>query len=428
MAWAQGQKLQQGKYIIEKRLGEGGFGITYRAKDKRGNLVVIKTLNEWLQRRRDFAKYQQDFLNEAMRLAKFRHPHIVRVDEVFQEGELWCMVMEYIEGEDLGNRVWSGGAMSESEALRYIRQIGEALTFVHNSGLLHRDVQPRNIMVRRCKDVTCNVSTEAVLIDFGIAREFTPNITQTQTEFACAGFAPIEQYDWRAKRGAYTDVYALAATLYALLTTEVPIPAPVRAFGETLEPPKQLNPDISDRVNQAILKGMALKPEQRPQTVKDWLALLPPLMNSLAVDNYSKLKQLLAAGKWQEADKETAALMLKICGREGWLRVEDLERFPAQDLRMLDLFWAEYSKGRFGIITQKRIWQSVGGNKKADWDTWCKFGERVGWRVNGTWLSYSSLTFNDNAPEGQFPALVVSDNFALRHQESVAALLSRQDL
>lgn len=420
MAWGKGQKLQQGKYVIEKRLGEGGFGITYLAKDKRSNAIVIKTLNEWLQRRRDFAKFQQDFLNEAMRLAKYRHPHIVRVDEVFQEGELWCMVMEYIEGEDLGNRVWSGGGLSESEALRYINQIGEALTYVHNNGLLHRDVQPRNIMVRKS-------DSEAVLIDFGIAREFTPNITQTQTEFACAGFAPIEQYDWRAKRGAYTDVYALAATLYSLLTTEVPTPAPIRAFGDRLEPPKHLNSDISDRVNEAILKGMALKPEHRPQSVKDWLALLPPVMNSLSVDNYSQLKQLLAAGKWQEADRETANLMLKISRREGWLRAEDIDRFPAQDLRTIDLFWAQYSKGRFGLITQKRIWQSISGHKKADWETWCNFGERVGWRVNGTWLSYSSLTFSHKAPEGQFPALVVSDNFALRHQESIAALLSRPD-
>ena len=421
MAWAKGQKLQQGKYTIEKRLGEGGFGITYLAKDKRGNLVVIKTLNEWLQRRRDFDKFQQDFLNEAMRLAKYRHPHIVRVDEVFQEDELWCMVMEYIEGEDLGNRVWSGGVLSESEALRYIHQIGEALTFVHNNGLLHRDVQPRNIMVRKSQP-------EAVLIDFGIAREFTPNLTQTQTGFACDGFAPIEQYDWRAKRGAFTDVYALAATLYSLLTKEVPIGAPMRAFGMTLKPPQHLNPEISDRLNQAILKGMALKPEQRPQSVKDWLALLPPLMNSLTVDSYSKLKHLLTSGKWQAADQETAALMLKGAGREGWLRVEDIERFPQPDLQTIDHFWTEYSQGRFGLTPQKLIWQSLGGHKKADWDTWCRFGEQVGWRVKGTWLSYSSLTFSEQAPEGQFPALVVSDNFALRNQESVASLLSRKDL
>src|SRR4028119_568233 len=148
MAWAGGQRLQGSKYTIEQELGEGGFGITYRARDHQGRIVVIKTLNDTVQRRPDFAKFQQDFLNEALRLAKCSHPHIVQVDEVIQEGQLWCIVMEYIDGENLGTRIENQGALSEAEALRYIHQIGEALTVVHNNGLLHRDVKPQNIMLR----------------------------------------------------------------------------------------------------------------------------------------------------------------------------------------------------------------------------------------------------------------------------------------
>jgi serine/threonine protein kinase len=254
MAWASGQKLQGGKYTIEQELGEGGFGITYRARDNNGRKVVIKTLNETVQSRPDFAKFQQDFLNEALRLARCSHPHIVRVDEVIQEGQLWCIVMEYIDGEDLASRIENKGALQEAEALRYIQQIGEALAVVHNNGLLHRDVKPQNIMLRSGK-------SEAVLIDFGIAREFTPNLTQTHTQILSDGFAPIEQYDKRAKRGAYTDVYALAATLYSLLTGEVPTLAPLRAISMSFLEPKEINPSISDRVNQAILKGMEVKPE-----------------------------------------------------------------------------------------------------------------------------------------------------------------------
>src|SRR5919199_1742787 len=422
MAWKPGQKLQRGKYIVEKVLGQGGFGITYLVQDNQGNPFVIKTLNSYLQRQYDFAKFEQDFLNEALRLAKFRHPHIVRVDEVIQEGDRWCMVMEYIDGENLAHRIWNQGVFPESEALLYIQQIGEALTLIHNNGLLHRDIKPLNIMVR--KDCP-----EAVLIDFGIAREFTPNLTQTHTQSLSEGFAPIEQYDWRAKRGAYTDVYAIAATLYSLLTGEIPTPSPVRAFGTLLELPQKLNPKISSRINQAILKGMEMKPEERPQSVAEWLVMLgsSKVIPGLSPADYTKLRDLLAAGKWLQADKETAALMLKASGREGWLRVGDIEAFPIQELRTIDRLWKQYSSDRFGLSVQKRIWQNIADTHKSEWNAWCCFGDRVGWRIKGNWLAHSSLNFTPQAPEGELPALVVCDSFTLRHQEAVVSLLLRQD-
>jgi eukaryotic-like serine/threonine-protein kinase len=423
MAWIQGQKLQRGKYTVEKVLGQGGFGITYLVKDKQGNPFVIKTLNSYLQRHYDFPKVEQDFLNEALNLAKYRHPHIVRVDEVIQEGDRWCMVMEYIEGEDLAHRVWNHGILSESEALLYMQQIGDALTLIHNNGLLHRDIKPLNIMLRKNR-------SEAVLIDFGIAREFTPNLTKTHTQSLSEGFAPIEQYDWRAKRGAYTDVYALAATLYSLVTGEVPIPSPVRAFGTALEPPQKLNHKISDRVNRAILNGMAMKPEERPQSVAQWLAMLDTsrVLPGLSPADYAKLRDFLVVGKWVEADKTTAQLMLKASRREGWLRVADVETFPVQELRAIDRLWREYSCDRFGLSVQKRIWQSVVDTHNSEWKAWCCFGDRVGWRAKGNWLAHSTLNFTTQAPEGELPSLVVSDSFALRHQESVVSLLSRPDL
>lgn len=267
MAWLSGQELQDGKYTIEKELGEGGFGITYRARDNQGNYVVIKTLNDAIQKRADFAKFQQDFLNEAIKLAKCSHPHIVQIYEVIHEDDLWCIVMEYINGEDLGSFVENQGILSETEALRYIQQIGSALTVVHNNGLLHRDIKPQNIMLRSGK-------SEAVLIDFGIAREFKPNLTKTHTKILSDGFAPIEQYDARAKRGAFTDVYALAATLYSVLTGELPTIAPMRAIGTEWEEAKKINSSISDKVNQAIIKGMEIKPENRSQSINEWLSLL----------------------------------------------------------------------------------------------------------------------------------------------------------
>lgn len=274
MAWASGQRLQEGKYTLEAVLGVGGFGITYLARDALGNPVVVKTLNDTAMRDARFQQFQQDFVNEALWLAKCTHPNIVQVHRIFQEGELWCMVMEYIAGEDLSSRVKTYGILSEAEALRCVQQVGSALSFMHQKGFLHRDVKPENIMLR-------SGSNEAVLLDLGIAREFTPNSTQVHTAILSNGYAPIEQYEYQARRGAYSDVYGLAATLYHLLTGEVPKDAQIRAYNilryhnDPLEPPQHYNPKISDQTQQAILSGMMVEGKDRPQSVLEWLHLLP---------------------------------------------------------------------------------------------------------------------------------------------------------
>ncbi|MBW4493084.1 MAG: GUN4 domain-containing protein [Oscillatoria princeps RMCB-10] len=423
MVWPAGHVLQNGKYIIEKKIREGSFGITYLARETAGNLTVIKTLNDEVRQRRDFAKVQQDFLNEALRLAKCSHPHIVRVDELICEESFWCIVMEYIDGTDLATRIETRGALPLSEALLYTRQIGDALTAVHKQGFLHRDIKPLNILLRKDK-------VEAVLIDFGIAREFTPNLTQIHTLYFSDGFAPIEQYDRRAIRGAYTDVYGLAATLYAMVTAKVPEYAPsrdrstVKHKTDSLIPPKELNPLLSDRLNEALLLGLALEPENRPLSVVEWLKLLdadssapsliapPPAPESTPPQpppetprwtsavgmDYSKLRDSLATGNWEDADMETASLMLQVAGREkeGRLDLEDVKKFPCRDLRTIDSLWVEYSKGRFGFSVQKRIWKQVEKNYE-------EFGDLVGWRRASTWLPYSELSFNAAAPEGHFP-------------------------
>lgn len=271
MVWNPGQQLFGGRYIIERKLGEGGIGITYLAKNQRGELRVIKTLREqilnhpaWISKQ---DKLRQNFRDEALRLALCGHPHIVQVENVFDEDNLPCMAMEYIEGEDLGKQITEKGALPEAEALQYIKQIGDALAVVHEKGLLHRDLKPSNIMMRAGKP-------EAVLIDFGIARQFIPGGVQQHTQNLTPGYAPPEQYIPDAERGEYIDVYALAATLYALLTGQLPMPAPARLQNFTLRSPKDLNSSVSDQVNEAIMKGMALNYKFRPQSVQQWLDLL----------------------------------------------------------------------------------------------------------------------------------------------------------
>ncbi|MTJ17927.1 MULTISPECIES: serine/threonine-protein kinase [unclassified Dolichospermum] len=465
--WTPNTPLQNGQYIIKRAIGGGGFGETYLAEDTEENrLVVIKTLNREQREKPDFAERQKRFRKEALDLSKCYHPHIVQVYDNFPEDGLWAIVMEHIDGDDLAayveNYTAENGYLSETEALRYIDQIGQALECVHERKLLHRDVKPNNILLRR-------ESKEAVLIDFGLAREFQPGKIRSMTATKTEGYAPIEQYERRGDFGYYTDVYALAATLYSLLTNRVPIPANYRAEEDVkLSPPQKFNQQISDKVNAAILKGMELEPVNRPQTVREFREILglvvkpvvnisiPPPVNNNPVsvqerqqkniptpqlENSSsflskmkeifipqnstpqpinqevqlksscgmddkKLRDLLKAGKWKEADEETARVMLAVAKREeeGWLDVESIDNFPCEDLRTIDQLWVKYSDGKFGFSVQKRIYQGLGGTRQYNSDIWEKFGDKVGWRKGGNWLYYKDITFDKKAPEGHFPA------------------------
>jgi serine/threonine protein kinase len=298
--WPPGQQLHQGKYLIEEILGGGGFGVTYRAQNlKEGKAVAIKTLNANVQGKPNFREFQTKFVNEALSLAKCSHPHVVQVYEVFPEMagniELWCMVMELIDGIDLASHLEDNGILPEEKALPIIQQVGSALSFVHQQGFTHLDVKPQNIMLRTPpspplvrggvrENTPFSSSTldkggqgGAVLIDFGIARQVTaPGKLRTNSNSGTECYAPIELLEKRAQLGAYTDVYSLAATLYVMLTGELPFPSQFRKQNIPLTPPKQFNSEISDRVNAAIMKGMELEPQNRPQSVQEWLDLLIP--------------------------------------------------------------------------------------------------------------------------------------------------------
>jgi serine/threonine protein kinase len=430
MVWTPGEGLNGDRYIIERKLGEGGFGVTYLAqKASNGQRVVIKTLKDELLSDLNFARYRERFLQEALLLSLCKeHPNIVKIDTYFIDDDFPCIAMEYVAGEDLWKWVERRGILSETEALNYIRQVGEAVTFVHKKGLLHRDIKPQNIMVRDNQD--------AVLIDFGLARGFIPNRTQQITVELTQGFAPPEQYGPYGKFAQYTDVYALAATLYYLLTKTSPTGADLRGLKHPLKSPLQINSCISDEVNEAILQGMEMDVIKRPQSVQEWLAMLPQppignenpkgvvpptipspqpppqpvkLISAKGVD-YRKLDRLLASGKWKEADEETANKMLEVAERpsESWLRVENIDQFPCEDLRTIDQLWVKYSNGLFGFSVQKRIYQSLGGTRKYDREIWEAYGDRVGWRVNNLWLDYDHIKFNHKGtPEGHLPILGV---------------------
>ena len=262
-----GKTLQGGKYTLEQELGRGGFGITFRANHRYlGQPVVIKTLNESLRQQPNFAEFDRKFQDEARRLASCVHPNIVRVSDFFVEDGQPYMVMDYIAGQNLGDVVGANNPLPENLAISYITQIGAALKAVHQKGLLHRDIKPQNIILRQN-------TQEVVLIDFGIAREFTPGVTQNHTNMVSDGYAPPEQYFAQGKYTPATDVYGLAATLYTLLTGQVPVAAILRT-SQPMPSPRDLRPQVSPTVSQAVMRGMTVEAQNRPASVDEWLSLL----------------------------------------------------------------------------------------------------------------------------------------------------------
>ena len=270
-----------GNYAVESVLGQGGFGITYRCHDQMlDRRVAVKEFFPSGCRRQDtqvqasrgmsadnFREARAQFLAEARLLARCHHPGIVGVHAAFEAHQTAYMVMELLHGKTLAQLLSArGGRLEEVEAVGIIERAGAALGFVHELDLLHRDIKPDNIMV--CDD------GRVMLIDFGTAREFVKGSAQGHTVVVTPGYAPLEQYAKQARRGPFTDIYGLAATLYHLLCGQMPPAASDRAMGVTVRPVREVNPRISASVARAVESGLQMEIAKRPQSVGEFLDLI----------------------------------------------------------------------------------------------------------------------------------------------------------
>lgn len=275
-----GTRLAGGKYSVGKVVGRGGFGITYLGSDNRlGRLVAIKEFFLAGSVRHglavvgppnlDTAQYAASltgFQREARFLARFRHPSIVAVHDTFEENATAYMVMEYINGPTLADELEQGAQpFGEPELVGMVEPLADALDRVHAEGVLHRDIKPENIML-----ASTARARRPVLLDFGAARDFARGATIRHSVVLTPGYAPLEQYSERARRGPFTDIYALAATLYHAATGEQPPSALERATGSILQPPRGINPLLSRAFDRALLHALEMETNRRPQSAREF--------------------------------------------------------------------------------------------------------------------------------------------------------------
>ena len=264
MLHATGQVLNN-RYRIVELLGQGGFGAVYRVWDTHLNIhCALK------QNRETTRQASRQFAREATILAKLRHPNLPKVTDHFSlAGQGQYLVMEYIDGEDLEAKLEKAdGPLPEARVLAWADQILDALEYLHTQDppIIHRDIKPANVRI--------TPRGQAILVDFGIAKIFDPDEKTTEGARAVTpGYSPYEQYSL-GTTDARTDIYALGATLYALLTGQVMHESVLRAIDDPVKPPTQLNPDISTATSLAIQRAIQIDPRLRWQTAADFKAAL----------------------------------------------------------------------------------------------------------------------------------------------------------
>ncbi len=273
-------------YQITGILGIGGFGITYLAEDE--NLlqqVAVKEYfpREWALRGEDGCvecasvddlenhRWGMDrFISEGRILAKYDHPSIVRVMSVFEANKTAYLVMRYEEGATLKEVLKQTPELAEDELKTMLRSLLEGLELMHESGVIHRDIKPDNIFLRR--DGT------PVLLDFGSARQAIGEKTMDLTTLVSAGYAPIEQYaEDNGKQGPWTDIYGLGATVYRTIMGSKPPDALVRSNG-LINLSRDVTPSLADekmdkysyRFLKAVDHALAFKAKDRPQSIAAW--------------------------------------------------------------------------------------------------------------------------------------------------------------
>lgn len=327
----QPRSILGGKCLIGRVLGEGGFGITYMGWDLNLDLkLAIKeyyptgfvtrtntTTNTVTPYRGEKAEFftagRSRFINEAKTLAKFYTlPGIVSVRDFFLENGTAYIVMEFVEGETLKQRLARvGGKMEASEVFDLVRPLLRSLAEMHATGLIHRDISPDNIMITPEGNVK--------LIDFGAARDYLDSGNRSLSVMLKPGYAPEEQYFARGQQGPWTDIYALCATLYRAITGQTPPESVERLRRDELIAPSALGAHISPAQEAALLKGLAVTQEDRWQSIPELNQALYQSEISLSHE-YPKITEVeTEASQPNPTEKKAASIITNIRNKVVWL-------------------------------------------------------------------------------------------------------------
>lgn len=258
-----------GDYDLVEKVAEGGMGTVYRGKHRiTGETVAVKVVpSHLLSNAVVLKRFEQEY--NVARLID--HPNIVKALDFGRDGETRYLVMEFVEGESLGQKIERDGRMDEKEAIRIIAQVAEGLHSAHKQGMIHRDVKPDNILL----------TSEGVarITDLGLVKELDAdlNLTRTGRGLGTPHFMAPEQFRNAKKADARCDIYSLGATLYMMVTGELPfesngpLDAWMKKINNEIDAPRKLVPSLSERVDWAIRRAMSPDPVHRPETCSEFV-------------------------------------------------------------------------------------------------------------------------------------------------------------
>jgi serine/threonine protein kinase len=258
-----------GSYDLLEKIADGGMGSVYKARQRpSGPVVAIKIVSSHTANN---AVLLKRFEQEFRAASTLDHPNIVRALDYGSNGSSPYLVMEYVDGESLGQRLEREGKLSEAESIRIIAQVAQGLHRAHKQGLIHRDVKPDNVLVGQ--------DGVAKLADLGLVKELETdlNLTRTGRGLGTPHFMAPEQFRNAKNADARCDIYSMAATLYMMVTGELPfkscgpLDAWMKKIQNELTPPRQINPALSERVDWAIRRAMSADPDKRPATCREFV-------------------------------------------------------------------------------------------------------------------------------------------------------------